>query len=62
MQSSLDMNGNLAWKRFFARWGGWSIFGLVVLVAVTWGYLANPRVTEAVLASTVRQATPLVWW
>lgn len=33
---------------------------LVVVVAVFWGYATSPRVTTAVLASTLRQSTPLV--
>lgn len=32
----------------------------VVLVAVVWGYISDPQVTTAVLASTLRQSTPLV--
>lgn len=32
----------------------------VVLVAVVWGYMSDPQVTTAVLASTLRQSTPLV--
>lgn len=31
-----------------------------VLVAVVWGYISDPQVTTAVLASTLRQSTPLV--
>lgn len=31
-----------------------------VLVAVVWGYMSDPQVTTAVLASTLRQSTPLV--
>ncbi|HEX6383940.1 MAG TPA: ABC transporter permease [Anaerolineae bacterium] len=33
---------------------------LVIVAAIFWGYATSPRVTTAVLASTLRQSTPLV--
>jgi len=46
--------------RRLARWTVWIIFGLLVLFVILLGYFFDPRVTVAVLASAVRQATPLV--
>ncbi len=36
------------------------LFGTLVLGAIFWSYMANSIVTAAVLASTLRQSTPLV--
>ena len=36
------------------------IFGLLISTVVIWFYRVNPLVTAAVLASAVRQSTPLV--
>ena len=33
---------------------------LVVVITIFWGYMTSPQVTTAVLASTLRQSTPLV--
>jgi simple sugar transport system permease protein len=60
MQTTIESTSNFAWKRIFARWGGWLIFSVAALVIVIWGYIADPNVTTALLASTVRQSTPLV--
>ena len=49
-----------AFLRRLARWTVWIIFGLLVLFVILLGYFLDPRVTVAVLASAVRQATPLV--
>lgn len=46
--------------RSLSRFMVWIIFGLAALIAVIAGYIIDPRVTEAVLASAVRQSTPLV--
>jgi simple sugar transport system permease protein len=46
--------------RRLSRWTAWIIFGLAALIAVIAGYIIDPRVTAAVLASAVRQSTPLV--
>ncbi|GAB4520831.1 MAG: ABC transporter permease [Anaerolineales bacterium] len=47
-------------QRYLSRWG-WLTGGALVLFAlVAWYYAQNPTATAAVLASTVRQATPLV--
>jgi len=57
------MRQNFALERlkcFLRRWGTALLIGLGLAVVIGWGYTTNPRVTEAVLASSVRQATPLV--
>jgi ABC-type uncharacterized transport system permease subunit len=48
------------WQRFFLRWRTTiiTLAGIILLVIV--GYIMEPNVTTAVLASTVRQSTPLV--
>ena len=45
---------------FMRRYGALSIFGILVLVVITFFYLRDPRITTAVLASAVRHSTPLV--
>lgn len=47
-------------KRALGRWGGFLLFALLALIVILWGYSTSPIVTTAVLASTVRQSTPLV--
>ena len=37
-----------------------AVIAVVVIVAIFWGYITSPQVTTAVLASTLRQSTPLV--
>jgi simple sugar transport system permease protein len=34
--------------------------GIVVVIAIIYGYMVNPQVTTSMLASTIRQSTPLV--
>ncbi len=47
-------------KRFLKKWGA-TIFVTLTVIAITiWQYNVNDLVTEAVLASTIRQSTPLV--
>lgn len=36
------------------------VIALVVVAVIFWGYMTSPRVTTAVLASALRQSTPLV--
>jgi simple sugar transport system permease protein len=36
------------------------IVGVLLLAAVTVAYITNPRTTQAVLASTIRQSTPII--
>lgn len=48
------------WKRWFSRWGTLAIGGVILLIGVLWSYATNSIVTTAVLASTIRQSTPLV--
>ena len=47
-------------KYFIQRYGVILGVGLAFLVAILAFYFNNPRITEAVLASAVRQSTPLV--
>lgn len=47
-------------KRFLKQWGALVVLGVLVLITIGYYYVKNPSVTEAVLASAVRQATPLV--
>ncbi|HEY58766.1 MAG TPA: ABC transporter permease, partial [Anaerolineae bacterium] len=47
-------------RRFWRQWGLWLAFGLLLLIGLGVAYGRNPRVTEAVLASTLRQSVPLV--
>jgi simple sugar transport system permease protein len=48
------------WQRFLIRNRLSLIIGALLVVLVIVGYISNPIVTTAVLASTVRHATPLV--
>ncbi|MBT3338290.1 MAG: ABC transporter permease [Anaerolineae bacterium] len=48
------------WKRFIKRWGVTIFITLSVVGVTIWQYAVDARVTEAVLASTIRQSTPLV--
>ena len=61
MQSSVSLPAPVApWQLFIKRWGT-TIFVVLTIIGITiWQYSINARVTEAVLASTIRQATPLV--
>ena len=59
MQNTMQTTTVQPWQRVLARWGGWIFFGLLAIIVIAWGYITSPSVTEAVLASTVRQATPL---
>jgi simple sugar transport system permease protein len=49
-----------AWRIFLQRWGGYIIALGIGAAILAWGYISDPNVTTAVLASAVRQATPLV--
>jgi len=61
MQSStISIRPPLVWRRFLSRWGAIIGIGALALIGVSWGYATNPRITEAILASTVRQSTPLI--
>ncbi len=60
MQNRSVMNTTRApFKLFLARWGWFVGLGALLILALV-SYGRNPTSTEAVLASTVRQATPLV--
>ncbi len=48
------------WQRFLLRWRTTIITLAAIILLVIVGYIMEPNVTTAVLASTVRQATPLV--
>ncbi|RMH00533.1 MAG: ABC transporter permease [Chloroflexi bacterium] len=47
-------------KQLWKRYGPLAIILLVVIVITAWRYALNPQTTTAVLASTLRQSTPLV--
>jgi len=48
------------WKYFLRRFGVFIGAAILLLLLVLWSYSRNPNSTVAVLASTVRQSTPLV--
>jgi len=48
------------WKRFLQQWGVTLTIILGVIAIIIWQYSLNQNITEAVLASTIRQSTPLV--
>lgn len=61
MQSTtLSAHTSFSWRVFLSRWGITIGIAAVALIAVIWGYATNPRITEAVLSSMVRQSTPLI--
>ncbi len=47
-------------SRWLSRWGTTAGIGLGVIIVILYGYTTNAVVTISLLASTVRQATPLV--
>jgi general nucleoside transport system permease protein len=49
-----------AWQRWLRQYGLVAGGALILLVGVIYAYTQNAIVTEAVLASTIRQSTPLV--
>lgn len=55
-----DLNSATPWRYFIKRWGLLTVVVLAGLVAVIISYFNNPQITEAVLASTIRQSTPIV--
>jgi simple sugar transport system permease protein len=59
MQETLTLS-TPAWRRWLSRWGVTLAVASVVVILIAYGYVSNATVTVAVLASTVRQATPLV--
>lgn len=56
----MNHSNNLRWKKFMKNWGVLTIGAVLVLIAIGYYYLQSPTKTEAVLASAVRQATPLI--
>ena len=48
------------WRQFTKQWGVTIFVTLTVIGITIWQYAVNDLVTEAVLASTIRQSTPLV--
>jgi simple sugar transport system permease protein len=60
MQTTITVSPVPAWRLWLARHRTLVIVGVVLLGVILYSYMNNPRVTEAVLASTLRQATPLV--
>ena len=60
MGTTVLPNNNSALKRFLARWWIGLTLALIGIAIIAFFYARDPRITEAVLASTLRQATPLV--
>ena len=60
MQTTMEPTYLPAWRIFLQRWGGYIIALGIGAAILAWGYISDPNVTTAVLASAVRQATPLV--
>jgi simple sugar transport system permease protein len=58
--STMSVPSTFSWRAFLSRWGTLIGISTVALIAVLWGYATNPRVTEAILSSTIRQSTPLI--
>ncbi len=48
------------WKLFWKRWGIGLTTAVVIMGVIFYYYARTPQVTEAVLASTLRQSVPLV--
>jgi len=49
-----------SWRYFVKRYGVVLGVGIVILAAILGFYISDPMATEAVLASAVRQSTPLI--
>lgn len=47
-------------RYFIKRWGVTILVTLTIIGITIWQYIINAQVTEAVLASTIRQSTPLI--
>jgi simple sugar transport system permease protein len=60
METTLSTPYPAAWRRILARYGGWLAFAAVLVLVVGYGYAVAPQITTAVIASSVRQSTPLV--
>jgi simple sugar transport system permease protein len=55
-----DLTSSTPWRYFIQRYGVLTGILLAGVIAVIVSYINNPRITEAVLASTIRQSTPIV--
>ncbi len=55
-----DLKTATPWKYLWRRWRTLIIGGGILLVVIIVNYVRNPHITEAVLASAVRQSTPLI--
>ncbi|MCA9899515.1 MAG: ABC transporter permease [Ardenticatenaceae bacterium] len=58
MDSTITPSNGKSWLDSLRSVGG--VLAVGIVVAVVYGYITNPNVTTAVLASTLRQSTPLV--
>ena len=58
MDSTMTQTNEKSW--FSKLRPVWIVLAGGILIAVIYGYITNPSVTTAVLASTLRQSTPLV--
>ncbi len=58
MDSTITSTTQKSWLTSLKSVGG--VVAIGVLIAIVYGYITNPSVTTAVLASSLRQSTPLV--
>lgn len=54
------MDRSIFWKEFFRQRRALFALGGLVVIVIVYFYLKDPMITEAVLASAIRHATPLV--
>jgi simple sugar transport system permease protein len=60
MSMNTQAVSSTSFQAFLHKYWGWLVASLVGVAVVGWGYATNDNITVAVLASTIRQATPLV--
>lgn len=58
MDSTMTQTNGRSWLASLRSVGG--VLAVGVFIAIIYGYITNPNVTTAVLASSLRQSTPLV--
>ncbi len=58
MTSNVALIKNSSWLDFLRKTGVW--ISILVVIGAIYGYLTEPQITTSMLASTLRQSTPLV--
>jgi len=58
MTSNVALTNNRSWLDFLRKTGVW--VGILVVITAIYGYTTEPQITTSMLASTLRQSTPLV--